>query len=90
MIIEYGFADNPSDTNLLVYDWPNLAESVVKAITDYYQIPYTVPKQLIHVVRPNESLYSISKEYDTTIDKLKKDNNLTSDTIYPRMELTIK
>ncbi len=90
MIIEYGFADNPSDTNRLVYDWPNLAESVVRAITNYYQVPYTSPKQLIHVVRPNESLDSISKKYHTTIDKLKKDNNLTSDTIYPRMELTIK
>ena len=36
MIIEYGFADNTEDTNRLLYDWPILAESVVKAITNYY------------------------------------------------------
>lgn len=89
MIIEYGFADNPNDTNRLVYEWPNLAEGVVKAITNYYQIPYTPPKQLVHVVKPNESLYSISKDHNTTVEAIKEKNNLSSDTIYPRMELVI-
>jgi N-acetylmuramoyl-L-alanine amidase len=44
MIVEYGFADNPYDTNILVYNWERLAESVVKAIVDYYQVPYIPPK----------------------------------------------
>lgn len=88
MIIEYGFADNNNDTDRLLYEWPALSEAVVKAITDYYQIPYTKPKT-IHIVRPNESLYSISQKYNTTIDNIKNQNNLTSDLIYPRMELLI-
>ncbi len=89
MIIEYGFADNKKDTDMLVYNWQNLAEAVVKSLASYYKVPYTPPTYHIHVVRPNESLYSISKEYNTSIDKIKKDNNLTNNTIYPRMELII-
>lgn len=89
MIVEYGFADNPSDTNRLVYNWVGLAEGVVMAVANYYQVPYTPPKQIIHIVKPNESLYSISQQYNTTIDQIKKANNLSSDTIYPRMELII-
>lgn len=89
MIIEYGFADNKSDTDRLLYEWPSLSEAVVKAIADYYQLPYTAPSNTLHIVKPNESLYSISKKYNTTVENIKKINNLTSDLIYPRMELII-
>lgn len=89
MIIEYGFADNAADTNRLLYDWPTLAEAVVKAVANYYKVPYTPPTFQIHIVRPDESLYSISKKYNTTVDAIKKENNLQSNTIYPRMVLTI-
>ena len=89
MIIEYGFATNPDDTKRLLYEWPILAESVVKAVTNYYKIPYSKPNYIIHIVKPNESLYSISKKYNIPIDEIKKKNNLTSDIIYPRTELSI-
>ena len=32
MIIEYGFANNEEDTNRLLYEWPKLAEEVVKVL----------------------------------------------------------
>ena len=89
MIIEYGFATNLDDTKRLLYEWPILAESVVKAVTNYYKIPYSKPNYIIHIVKPNESLYSISKKYNIPIDEIKKKNNLTSDIIYPRTELII-
>lgn len=89
MIIEYGFADNDKDNERLLYQWPQLAEAVVKAITSYYQLPYTPPKHPLHIVRPGESLYEISKKNGISIDQIKKLNNLTSDTIYPRMELYV-
>lgn len=89
MIIEYGFADNDADTKRLLYEWPKLAEAVVKAITSYYQLPYTPPKHQVHIVKPNESLYTISKKYGTSINEIKKLNNLKSDTIYPYMELYV-
>lgn len=89
MIIEYGFADNTEDSNRLIYEWPMLAESVVKAITDYYKLPYTPPNYIIHIVKPNESLYSISLKYGVSIEDIKRKNNLTSNIIYPRQELII-
>lgn len=89
MIIEYGFASDDKDTKRLLYDWPSLAESVVKAVTNYYKVPYRKPSYQIHIVKPNESLYSISQKYNVPIQTIKEKNNLTSDTIYPRMELTI-
>ena len=89
MIIEYGFADNDEDTYRLIYEWPNLAEAVVKALTNYYQLPYTPPKETTYIVKPNDSLYLIATRYNTTIDKIKDDNNLTSNTIYPGATLLI-
>ena len=89
MIIEYGFADNDEDTYRLIYEWPNLAEAVVKAITNYYQLPYTPPKETTYIVKPNDSLYLIATRYNTTIDKIKDDNNLSSNTIYPGATLLI-
>lgn len=89
MIIEYGFADNPSDTKRLLYNWPRLAEAVVKAVTTYYGLPYTPPKYPLHIVAPNESLYSIALKYNTSVDEIKRLNNLKSDTIYPYMELYV-
>ena len=89
MIIEYGFADNDEDTYRLLYEWPNLAEAVVKALTNYYQLPYTPPKETTYIVKPNDSLYLIATRYNTTIDKIKDDNNLSSNTIYPGATLLI-
>lgn len=89
MIIEYGFADDDADTERLLYNWPDLAESVVKAIAEYLNVPYQEPTKIIHIVKPNESLYTISSKYGVPINKIKKDNNLTSDIIYPQAELII-
>ena len=89
MIIEYGFADNNQDTYRLLYNWPELAESVVKAVTNYYQIPYIKPKNTTYIVKPNDSLYSIATSYNTSVEDIKTLNNLSSDTIYPGATLII-
>ena len=89
MIIEYGFSDNTIDTNRLLYEWPRLAEAVVKAITEYYQVPYKAPTYKIHIVSPGETLFEISNKYNTSVEKIKQDNNLTSNLIYPYQELII-
>ena len=89
MIIEYGFADNNEDTYRLLYDWPILAESVVKAIANYYQVSYEPPQEITYIVRPNDNLFDISKKFNTSIDIIKSRNNLTSDTIYPGATLII-
>lgn len=89
MIIEYGFADNDDDVYRLLYNWPELAESVVESITNFLQVPYSKPSQITYIVKPNDSLYNISNQYGVSIDKLKADNNLSTDIIYPLAELKI-
>ena len=89
MIVEYGFADDDEDTYRILYNWPILAESVVKAVSDYLGIQYSNPKEITYVVKPNDSLYEIAKKYNTTVSKLKDINNLTSNTIYPGAILKI-
>ncbi len=90
LIIEYGFADNEIDSNRLRFEWPILAEAVVKAIADYLNVPYKNSNITTYIVKPNDSLYSIAKKFNTTIDKIKDDNNLTSNEIYPETILYIR
>lgn len=89
MIIEYGFADNDDDVYRLMYNWPELAESVVLSISNYLGVPYSKPSQITYIVKPDDSLFKISNKYGVSIDKLKADNNLTSNIIYPLAELKI-
>jgi N-acetylmuramoyl-L-alanine amidase len=89
MIIEYGFADNEEDTNRLLYNWPNLAEAVIRAICIYLGVNYTSPKEVLYIVKPNDSLFQIAKKFNTTVEAIKKRNGLTSDRIEPLAELTI-
>ena len=89
MIVEYGFADDESDTYRLLYNWPSLAEATVKAVSDYLGINYSTPNTITYIVKPNDSLFKIAEKYGTTITKIKNLNNLTSDTIYPGAILKI-
>lgn len=89
MIIEYGFANNDDDTNRLLYNWPKLAEAVVESITNYLNVPYTKPLYETYIIKPNDSLYKIAKQYSTTVDELKKINNLNSNVIQPYENLLI-
>lgn len=89
MIIEYGFANNESDTNRLRFEWPKLAEAVVKSITEYLGVPYTKPEYDTYIVKPNDSLYKIAQKYNTTVNKIKSLNGLSSDEIMPENLLLI-
>lgn len=88
-IIEYGFADNETDQNILLYNWPVLAEAVVRAIATYYNAPYFPPNFTVYIVRSGDTLYKIAKSYSTTIDKIIKDNNLKSSLLNIGQELFI-
>lgn len=90
MIVEYGFADDDEDTYRILYNWPSLAEGVVKAVSEYLDIEYTNPNEITYIVKPNDSLFEIAKKYNTTISKIKENNGLTSNTIYPGAILKIK
>ncbi|MBS3741303.1 MAG: LysM peptidoglycan-binding domain-containing protein [Candidatus Cloacimonetes bacterium] len=42
---------------------------------------YVTPSEEYHIVKKGETLYSISKKYDTTVEQLKRINQLESNTI---------
>lgn len=46
--------------------------------------------RIVHKVKSGESLFAIAKLYGTTVDNIKKMNNLSSDKIKPNQQLTIK
>ncbi len=84
LIVEYGFIDNSDDLKFLKDNYKNLADSVVKSVLEYKNIPYKEEDKVIkdtYVVSKGDTLYGISKKLDTTVDELKKINNLTSNSL---------
>jgi len=89
IIVEYGFADNADDQQRIFYNWPALAEAVVRGVASYLNVPYSLPPFTVYTARPGDSLYTIAQTFSTTIDRIKKENNLTSDQILVGQELYI-
>ena len=46
VIIEYGFATNKQDTELILSNWKGFAEAVVKAFCEFINHPYAPPKEI--------------------------------------------
>lgn len=84
LIIEYGFIDNEDDLRFLKDNYKELAEAVVKSVLEYKDIPYEEPEKIIkdtYKVMKGDTLYGIAKKLDTSVDELKKINNLTSNAL---------
>lgn len=84
LIVEYGFIDNTKDVEFLKENYEELAEAVISAVANYIGVPYKAPNGLItntYVVQKGDTLYSIANKLGTTVSKLKKENNLTSNTL---------
>lgn len=84
LIIEYGFIDNPDDLRFLKDNYKELAEAVVRSVLEYKNIPYEEPSKVVkdtYKVMKGDTLYGIAKKLDTTVDELKKINNLTSNSL---------
>lgn len=84
LIVEYGFIDNTKDVKFLKENYKELAEAVISAVANYIGVPYTPPEGLItntYIVQKGDSLYSIANKLGTTVSELKKENNLTSNTL---------
>jgi len=79
LLVEYGFLDSTGDdVSLLKNNYEDLAEAVVKAVASYIGVPYTSKTDEYYTVEKGDSLWSIAKKYNTTVDNLKKLNNLSS------------
>ena len=82
IIVEYGFLDSSGDdVNQLKNNYENIAEGVVKAISNYLGIPYYASNDEYYKVVKGDSLYSIAKKFNTTVDNIKILNNLKSNLI---------
>ena len=91
ILIEYGFIDNVKDQNKLLNYLDNYAEAVVKAIAEYTNTPYLEPNTSEqYTVQRGDTLYSISKKFNISINKIKELNNLESNIILPGQILIIK
>ena len=84
LIVEYGFIDNTKDVEFLKENYKELAEAVIAAVANYIGVPYTPPEGITtntYVVQKGDSLYSIANKLGTTVSELKKENNLTTNTL---------
>lgn len=84
LIVEYGFIDNSKDVEFLKENYKELAEAVISAVANYIGVPYTPPEKITtntYVVQKGDSLYSIANKLGTTVSELKKENNLTTNTL---------
>lgn len=92
VLIEYGFIDNPNDLVKLQNNLLDYAEGVVKAVTNYIGVDYIPPKieeSNIYVVKKNDTLWSIANQYNTTVNEIKKINNLNSNILSIGQRLVI-
>lgn len=82
LLIEYGFIDNPKDQVKLQNNLLDYAEGVVKAVSEYIGIPYSLPNTNeigdIYTVKAGDTLYSIARRFNTTVNKLIEINNLNN------------
>ena len=83
LIVEYGFIDDNTNSKFLNDNYKQLAEAVIEAITDYKGIPYISPfeNNNMYIVKKGDTLYSIANKFNTTVDTLKRLNNLTTNTL---------
>jgi len=90
IIVEYGFVDNARDANKIKNNWQNYAEAVVKAVATYKGIPYDKSSQSdTYTVQRGDTLWSISKKFNTSVNDLKKVNNLNSNALYVGQTLKV-
>lgn len=73
--------------NQLKNDYSKYVDAVVNAVLEYIGKP--VISDNVYIVKSGDSLWSIAKKLGTTVDELKKINNLTSNTLQIGQKLII-
>ena len=79
ILIEYGFIDNKNDAYKLKNNLLEYAEGVVEAISQYLGYDNTEEAKEEYIVEKGDTLYSLSKRFNISIEELKRINNLNND-----------
>ena len=79
ILIEYGFIDNKNDAYKLKNNLLEYAEGVVEAISQYLGYDDTEEAKEEYIVEKGDTLYSLSKRFNISIEELKRINNLNDD-----------
>lgn len=85
--IEYGFLDNTADANKLKNNYLRYAEAAVRGVLNY--IGYGSTDGNIYTVSKGDSLWSVAKKFNVTVEELKAANNLTSNLLNIGQQLII-
>lgn len=82
--VEYGFLDSTGDdVNQLKNNYKIYAEAVVDAVLEY------LSEANVYVVQKGDTLWTIAKKFNTSVDEIKKVNNLTSNALSVGQKLKI-
>ena len=77
----------PNETIILEYKDLNTYKKTIDIITD--TISTYIKKKNIYIIKKGDSLYQIAKKYNTTVEEIKKTNNLSSNNLSIGKELII-
>ncbi|MCX4364474.1 MAG: LysM peptidoglycan-binding domain-containing protein [Bacilli bacterium] len=77
IIVRYGYVDNSGDANIIKNDYEAMANAVAEAVLDYIG----ANNKGGYVIKEGDTLYSIATKHNTTVDEIKKLNNLKGNTL---------
>ena len=82
VIINYASVNNSNDLNKFVNNYEDYGEAVVRAIAIYTKNDYVpTSKGDYYTVKKGDSLYSIARLYDVSVEELKTFNKLVSNVL---------
>lgn len=91
IIVEYGYINTPSDLKRIQENYRKYVNAVVEGVLETFNISSNLIPDMNnkYTVKAGDTLWSIAKIYNTTVEELMKINNLTSDLINIGKVLTV-